>query len=208
MTSSRRWPRTWTSRAATWIADRLAAHGDLEVEVVDLRDYPLPFYEEARPPAYTGRDYRTPDMARWGQTIDAADGFVIVTPEYNHGYPAALKNALDHSFVEWQRKPVAFVGYGGVGGARAIEQLRQVVVELEMAPLRHAVHILPDVMRAVRAAAGPADPAVFASLEARADLLATELVWWAQALAAARTAPASRQQEVAAPVAAGGARES
>jgi NAD(P)H-dependent FMN reductase len=125
-------------------------------------------------------------MARWGRTIDAADGYVIVTPEYNHGYPAALKNALDHSFVEWHRKPVAFVGYGSVGGARAIEQLRQVAVELEMAPLRHAVHILPDVMRAAREAARPVDPAVFASLEARAALLATDLLWWAQALAAAR----------------------
>ncbi len=99
------------------------------------------------------------------------------SPEYNHGYPAVLKNALDHSFVEWQRKPVAFVGYGNVGGARAIEQLRQVVVELEMVPLRHAVHILPEVVRVAREAARPVDPAVFASLEARADLLAADLAW-------------------------------
>ncbi|MBI3966262.1 MAG: NAD(P)H-dependent oxidoreductase [Chloroflexi bacterium] len=127
-------------------------------------------------------------FARWGRVVDAADGYVIVTPEYNHGYPAALKNALDHTFVEWHRKPVAFVGYGGVGGARAIEQLRQVVVELEMAPLRHAVHILPEVMWEALAAASPVDPAVFASLEARADLLAEDLVWWARALAAARAA--------------------
>jgi NAD(P)H-dependent FMN reductase len=179
-------PERFGEIPATWIADRLAARGDLDVAVVDLRDYPLPFFAEAQSPARTGRDYRTSEMARWGRTIDAADGYVIVTPEYNHGYPAALKNALDHSFVEWHRKPVAFVGYGSVGGARAIEQLRQVAVELEMAPLRHAVHILPDVMRAAREAARPVDPAVFASLEARADLLATDLLWWAQALAAAR----------------------
>jgi NAD(P)H-dependent FMN reductase len=182
-------PGRFGEKAATWIADRLAARGDLEIEVLDLRDYPLPFYEETRPPAFTGRDYRTPQMAAWGQRVDAAEGYVIVTPEYNHGYPASLKNAFDHTFVEWQRKPVAFVGYGGVGGARAIEQLRQVVVELEMAPMRHAVHILPDVMRVAREATGPVDPAIlFASLEGRADLLAEHLTWWARALSAARAA--------------------
>jgi NAD(P)H-dependent FMN reductase len=182
-------PGRFGEKAATWIAGRLAARGDLEIEVLDLRDYPLPFYEETRPPAFTGRDYRTPQMAAWGQRVDAADGYVIVTPEYNHGYPASLKNAFDHTFVEWQRKPVAFVGYGGVGGARAIEQLRQVVVELEMAPMRHAVHILPDVMRVAREAASSVDPAIlFASLEGRADLLAEHLTWWARALAAARAA--------------------
>ena len=77
---------------------------------------------------------------------------MLVTAEYNHGYTAVLKNALDHTFVERNRKPVAFVGYGNVGGARAIEQLRLVAVELEMAPLRHAVHILPDVMIPARRA--------------------------------------------------------
>jgi NAD(P)H-dependent FMN reductase len=167
---------------------RIAVIIDSEFEFVDLCEYPLPFYEEARPPAYTARDSRTPEMARRVRRADAADGYVIVTPEYNHGYPAALKNALDHTFIEWHRKPVALVRYGNVGRARAIEQLRQVVVELEMAPLRHAVHFLPDVMRVAREAGSPLDPAVFALLEARADLLAEDLAWWARALAAARAA--------------------
>ena len=69
-----------------------------------------------------------------------------MAPQYNHGYPASLKNALDYVFPELNRKPIAFVGYGNVGGARAIEQLRLVAVEFEMAPLRHAIHILPDLM--------------------------------------------------------------
>ena len=81
--------------------------------------------------------------------IDRADGYVILTAEYNHGYPAVLKNALDSTFVEWRRKPMAFVGWGNTGGACAVEQLRAVAVEFEMAPLRHAVHVQPDVMRAI-----------------------------------------------------------
>ncbi len=180
-------PGRFGDKPASWIADRLAARDDLEVTVVDLRDHPLPFYEEPTPPARAGRTYRTPEVARWATTIDEADGYVIVTAEYNHGYPAALKNALDHAFVEWQHKPVAFVGYGNVGGARAIEQLRMVAVELEMAPLRHAEHILPDVMRPAMAAAAPIDPAIFASLDQRADLLVNDLAWWAHALRRART---------------------
>ena len=90
---------------------------------------------------------------------------MILTAEYNHGYPAVLKNALDSTFVEWRRKPVAYVGWGNTGGARAIEQLRAVAVEFEMAPLRHAVHVLPDVFMALRQAPDPADLAPFAPLE-------------------------------------------
>ncbi len=88
--------------------------------------------------------------------------------------------------MEWRRKPISFVGWGNVGGARAIEQLRLVAVEFEMAPLRHAVHILPDVMMASRHSAGPGDTTAFAPLEPRLKLLADDLAWWAEALGAAR----------------------
>ncbi len=110
----------------------------------------------------------------------------MLTAEYNHGYPAVLKNAMDWTFVEWRRKPINFVGWGNVGGARAIEQLRTVAVEYEMAPLRHAVHILPAVMIASRQGGDPHDISVFAPLEAKLTLLADDLAWWAAALAAAR----------------------
>jgi len=103
-----------------------------------------------------------------------------------HGYPAVLKNAMDWTFPQWQRKPIAFVGWGNVGGARAIEQLRLVAVEFEMAPLRHAVHILPDVMLPARQAADVSDTTAFAPLEPKLKLLADDLTWWAAALAAAR----------------------
>jgi NAD(P)H-dependent FMN reductase len=172
-------------KAAGWALARLARREDLSVEPVDLRDYPMPFYEQDAPPAYGRREY-PPEVARWAEKVQDADGYLIVTAEYNHGYPAVLKNALDQVFPELNRKPVAFIGYGNTGGARAIEQLRLVCIELEMAPLRHAVHILPAVMIPARRAEGPFDPEVFASLDERLDTATTDLVWWARALARAR----------------------
>jgi NAD(P)H-dependent FMN reductase len=165
--------------------DRLSVRADLEAELVDLRDYPLPFFDQPMSPVRTQRNYPNEATARWGRTVDEADGFIVVTSEYNHGYPASLKNALDHIFPEFNRKPIAFVGYGNVGGARAIEQLRLVAIELEMAPLRQAIHILPDLMRPAMSA-DPFSVEVFASLDERLDLVASDMVWWAKALAAAR----------------------
>jgi NAD(P)H-dependent FMN reductase len=172
-------------KAAGWALDRLARRKDLNVEPVDLRDFPMPFYDQPVSPARGHREY-PPEVARWAQKVDAADGYLIVTPEYNHGYPAVLKNALDQVFPELNRKAAAFVGYGNTGGARAIEQLRLVCVELEMAPLRHAVHILPPVMLPARQAEGPFDPEVFAALDERLDTAVSDLVWWARALSRAR----------------------
>ena len=178
-------PNRFSEKPVAWIADRLGDRRDLELEVVDLRDHPLPLFEEKISPARSLRDYPNQDIARLGRRIDRADGYIMVTGEYNHGYPASLKNALDHLFPEFNRKPVAFVGYGNVGGARAIEQLRQVVVELEMAPLRHAIHILPQVMIEVMKAER-FSVEMFASLDDRLELLTADLVWWAEALSAAR----------------------
>lgn len=166
-----------------WVAASLGAYGGLEVEVVDLRDHPLPFFDGA-PPAKFPRQYPTLEVARLGERLDRADGYVMLVAEYNHGYPAVLKNAIDWTFVEWRHKPVSFVGWGNVGGARAIEQLRLVTVELEMAPLRHAVSILPDVLVRSRTAADPAT--VLAELGPKLDLLAADLAWWTAALATAR----------------------
>ncbi len=172
---------------AAWVMQRLAGHDAFDLELVDLRDHPLPFFD-GEAPARTGRDYPEEVVGRFSEVIDRADGYVLLTAEYNHGYPAVLKNAMDSTFVEWRRKPVAFVGWGNTGGARAIEQLRAVAVEFEMAPLRHAVHVLPDVLIAVRRAADPTDTSLFAPLEPRLDLLADDLAWWMRALASARAA--------------------
>jgi NAD(P)H-dependent FMN reductase len=177
----------FSARAAAWTEQHLAARGDMDIELVDLRDHPLPFFD-GMAPARTLRDYPSPEVARFGQTLDRADGFVFVSPEYNHGYPAVLKNALDFTFVEWHRKPVTFVSWGNVGGARAVEQLRLVAVEMEMAPLRHAVHILPEVLVPAIRAPEPFDTTLLDALLPKLELLGDELHWWATALATARDA--------------------
>ena len=177
----------FSERVSAWVSGRLAERDAFDVELVDLRDHPLSFFD-GDPPARTGRDYADEAVVRFGRVIDRADGYLILTAEYNHGYPAVLKNALDSTFVEWRRKPVAFVGWGNTGGARAVEQLRAVAVEFEMAPLRHAVHVLPDVMRAIFGSDDPDDTAHFAPLESRLALLADDLEWWMRALASARAA--------------------
>ena len=176
----------FSGKPAAWVADRLTPRDDLRFEVVDLRDHPLPMFDHPVPPARSPRDYPNDEVARLGQTLDRADGYIVVTGEYNHGYPASLKNALDHVFPELSRKPVTFVGYGNVGGARAIEQLRQVVIEFEMAPLRWAVHILPDLMRPAMQA-DPFSLEVFASLDGRLDTAVSDLVWWSTTLSAGRS---------------------
>jgi NAD(P)H-dependent FMN reductase len=175
----------FSERVANWAMDRLAGRDDFDAELLDLRDHPLPFFE-GMSPARTGRDYPRDDVRAFGEIIDRSDGFIVLTAEYNHGYPAVLKNAMDWTFVEWRRKPITFIGWGSVGGARAVEQLRQVAIEFEMAPLRHAVHVLPDIMIAARQPDAPADIELFAGLNQRLDVLADDLAWWTSTLAAAR----------------------
>lgn len=182
----------FSERVAHWVLDSLRDRDDIEVESVDLREYPLPFFD-GMSPGRAPRDYPSDEVGRFGRAIDRADGYIMLAGEYNHGYPAVLKNAMDWTYVEWQRKPVSYVGWGGVGGARAIEQLRQVAVEFEMAPLRHAVHILPDVMIAARQQADADDTTAFAPLEAKLKTLVDSLIWWAAALHAARHPRSSTQ---------------
>jgi NAD(P)H-dependent FMN reductase len=180
----------FSERVAHWVTRYLSDHHEFDVELVDLRDYPLPFFDGPAP-AKAPRDYPSDEVARLGHALDRADGFVVLTAEYNHGYPAVLKNAMDWTFAEWRRKPVTFAGWGNVGGARAIEQLREVAVEFEMAPLRHAVHILPEILVAARQADDPADASAFAPLEPKLKLLADDLAWWTAALRTARDADQS-----------------
>jgi NAD(P)H-dependent FMN reductase len=175
----------FSGAVAEWAFGLLEARGDLDVRLLDLRDHLLPWFDGPAP-ARAVREYASDEVARLGAAIDEADAYVILTGEYNHGYPAVLKNALDWTFAEWRRKPVSFVGWGNVGGARAIEQLREVAVEFEMAPLRHAVHILPTHMMAIRES-GIESPA-FAELAPRLQILVDDLVWWASTLRAGRGA--------------------
>jgi len=133
-------PGRFGDKVASWFMQHAATHPDLSAELVDLADWPLPFFNSPVPPAM--RESQDPQAVAWANKVSAADSYVLVTPEYNHGYPAVLKNALDHVVRPWRHKPVGFVGYGGPGaGIRAVEQLRQVVVELDMIPLRQQVSI-------------------------------------------------------------------
>ena len=127
------------------------------------------------------------DHRALGELFDAVDGFLVIANEYNHGYSAPLKNTLDHFFVEFNRKPISFVGYGNVGGARAIEQLRQVADELDMASVRPTVNIYGSYVMDIRGGNENVTE-VFAPLEPRLDALLNDLHWWAAALAAARLA--------------------
>lgn len=124
-------------QVARWILDLATARGDAAYELVDLADYPLPHLDEALPPAM-GR-YEHDHTKAWAAKIASFDGFVIVTPEYNHSTSGVLKNAIDYLYGEWNDKAVGFVSYGSAGGARAVEHLRLIAGELQMADVRQQV---------------------------------------------------------------------
>jgi NAD(P)H-dependent FMN reductase len=129
-------PNRVGEQVATWAYDIASRRTDAEFELIDLRDYPLPHLDE--PPAVSGQ-HRHAHTSVWADKIASFDGFVIITPEYNHSAPGVLKNALDHLYTEWNNKAAGFVSYGGVGGARAAEQLRLVCGALEMAAVSQQV---------------------------------------------------------------------
>lgn len=177
----------FADKPARWIAEQAKKLGDVEVETLDLKDHPLPFYDRAVTPSMSKPGEYGEDAAdAWAKKIAAADAFVIVTPEYNHGPSAVIKNALDAVFHEWARKPVGFVSYGSVGGARAVEQLRLNAVELSMAPIRTAVHIPGNVMFPILFGKAEWNAETEAGLRDDADKMLTQLLWWAKALKAAR----------------------
>ncbi|WP_030661740.1 NADPH-dependent FMN reductase [Streptomyces cellulosae] len=122
---------------ANWVKSVADERGDAEYEVVDIAEYGLPVWDEAMPPML-GR-YDKQGTRDWAATIDRFDGFVFVVSEYNHSISGALKNALDHLFKEWNNKAAGFVSYGGAGGARAVEHLRGILSELQIAHVRHQV---------------------------------------------------------------------
>jgi NAD(P)H-dependent FMN reductase len=122
---------------ARWVHEIAAQRDDAEFELVDLLDYKLPHLDEELPPSMG--QYTQPHTLRWAGKIASFDGFVMVTPEYNHSTSGALKNAIDFLYAEWNNKAVGFVSYGSVGGARAVEHLRLIVGELQMADVRNQV---------------------------------------------------------------------
>jgi NAD(P)H-dependent FMN reductase len=172
----------FADRPAEWLLQIAKKREDVAFELVDLRDYPLPFFDELKSP------FREPSKneiaLRWALKIAELDAFVFVTGEYNHSIPASLKNALDYLYAEWTRKPAAFVAYGNTGGARGVEQLRLILVELQVAPLRSAVHIVRfEFLDMLMNGKTFAD---FPHLEQAADVMLDDLIWWGRTLRAGR----------------------
>jgi NAD(P)H-dependent FMN reductase len=125
---------------AAWVQDRAIEHGGFDVELVDLAEVNLPMFDEPRHPRFG--DYAHEHTRAWSATVDRADAFVLVMPEYNYGFNAAIKNAIDYLHTEWQYKPVGFASYGGVAaGTRAVQLLKPVLTTLKMMPISEAVHI-------------------------------------------------------------------
>jgi len=165
---------------ARWFAERAADHGAFEVQLVDLAEVDLPLLDEPHPPRL-GR-YEHEHTRRWSELISQGNAYVFVVPEYNHGYNAATKNALDYLCNEWRRKPVGFVGYGArAGGARAVQMLQHVVVALGMIATTESV-VIPQIRRKIAEGTGTfvSDPQVEAAVEALLD----ELRDWTTDLAA------------------------
>lgn len=161
---------------AGWFAEQAGRRDDVVLDVIDLADTALPPVVPAR---------RDDALAAYATRIERADGYVIVTPEYNHGYPAALKHALDLCHGEWRNKAAGFVSYGGMsGGLRAVEQLRQVLAELHVATVRDCVsfHLVGG---RFDEHGQPYDPE---ACNAAATVMLDQLVWWSTALRAARRA--------------------
>lgn len=171
-------------KPAHWIHEIAKQRTDLAFELIDLRDHPLPFFNEPASPVWAPA--KNVAAQRWAAKLAALDGLIVVTPEYNHGTSAVLKNALDYAYKEFNRKPIGFVGYGGVGAARAIEQLRLVAIELQMAPVRNAVHIgMVEFLGVWQQGKTFAD---FPHLAQAASAMLDDVAWWAKVLKTAREA--------------------
>jgi NAD(P)H-dependent FMN reductase len=170
-----------------WLTRAAKEHGGFDVEVADLRDWPLPIFTEHFGTIGDINDptYSDPLVKAWNNKIKEHDAFIVVTPEYNHSVPGGLKNAIDTVWLSFgfRNKPVAFVGYsGGVGGGiRAIEHLNHVFVETESVPLRNTV-VIPQVQDAFDEAGEPVSPMTRVATSVMLD----DLVWWSAALDKAR----------------------
>lgn len=171
-------------KPAQWFMKLAEARTDLSFELVDLRDYPMPFFNEAASDLWAPTQNEVAQA--WQKKLAEFDGYVVITAEYNHGPSAVLKNAMDYAYKAWGRKPIAFVGYGAVGAARAVEQLRLIAVELHLAPIRNAVHIQGTDFFALYQGTGSLDD--MPHLPPTATAMLDDLAWWAKALKAARDA--------------------
>src|SRR6267142_69084 len=181
----------FSEKPAKWILQHLKKREGVDARLLDLRDFPMPFFDQLLPPAMPGRPaFKREVVQKWTAAIAQSDGFVFVTPEYNYGPAAVLKNAIDWVYPEWHRKAAGFVSYGSAMGARSVQQLRETAIEIQLAPIRSSVHI-PVATLWAHYQGGDVD-AGLAELEAPAVALIEDLLWWTAALKTARARAASK----------------
>jgi NAD(P)H-dependent FMN reductase len=172
-------------KPAQWFFELAQKREELDVELLDLKTFDLPFFNEKATNLWVPSE--DPKAIAWQKKIGQFDGYVVVTPEYNRSMPASLKNAFDQAYNEWNRKPIGFVGYGAVGAARSIEHARTTATELQMVNLRSAVHIGGSEFYKVHPVLGnePISVIEAAILPSAKDLL-DQLIWWGEATKAKR----------------------
>lgn len=175
----------FADKPAAWLFENVQKREDMTFELVDLRDYDLPLFNEVASNAWAPS--QDPNVVKWQQRLAEFDGYIFLTAEYNHSVTGSLKNALDQAYKEWTHKPAAAMGYGGVGAARAIEHLRGIAVELQMVPLRNAVHLGAGEFFKVSplGANGPMSE-VDGTLQPALKAMLDELLWWSEATMAQR----------------------
>ncbi len=174
-----------------WVYDLATKTGQFDVELVDLKDYPLPLFDA---PASDFWMPATNDVAKkWQAKLNEFDGYIIVTAEYNRSVPGALKNAIDWAYKPFIKKAVAYVSYGSVGGARAVEHLRNIMVELQAVSVRHGVHIGGSEFASVFMGQKTWDEVLPTFAPMTKDLF-DNLLWWTNATRTARQDDAAAQK--------------
>jgi NAD(P)H-dependent FMN reductase len=171
---------------AQWMLKQAQARDDMTVELVDLRDYDLPLFNEVASNMWAPS--QSAAAVKWQKKIAEFDGYIFVVAEYNRSLTGALKNALDQAYVDWIRKPFTAIAYGSMGGTRALEHLRTVGVELQMVPTRNAVHIGGSDMFRIHPMGGVNAPIseIEGSILPAAKASLDDLTWWAKATMAAK----------------------
>ncbi len=179
-------PTRFADIPAQWMLAQAAARDDMTVELVDLRDFDLPLFNEMASNLWMPS--ADAHAVAWQKKMAEFDGYIFVVAEYNRSITGALKNALDQAYVEWNRKPMTAIAYGAAGGTRALEHLRTIAVELQMVPTRNAVHLgMGDFFKVHPGMGGSGKMAdVEANLLPAAKASLDDLVWWAKATMAAK----------------------
>ncbi len=181
----------FADKPADWIFQLARKRSEWEVELLDVRDFDLPFFNERSSNLWTPS--QDPHALAWQKKLAGFDGFIFVTAEYNRSVPASLKNALDQAYKEWVHKPAAVVAYGSTGGARAAEHLRSIAIELQMVPVRSGVHIMgADLLKVHPMGENGPISAIEDHILPSAKAMLDDLDWWTRATIAARDGSADR----------------